>query len=200
MLVGCEVDDLIITGNDASCIARLKKKLQDDYKVKDWERIASFLGLDISYDLTSGILTLDVKSKIGKLFEDHSTINILKILKLHRQPQKTILTSLTVSKRSGIQSITTSVTSMPLSTVLASTWQSLVDLPSLLLSAKLADGCTNLLLLMWLHWNTYYLISCGLGTTSCTIAVRDATSGATSPTVLNKTRLLLTMLARIDTH
>ena len=25
VLVGCEVDDLIITGNDASCIARLKK-------------------------------------------------------------------------------------------------------------------------------------------------------------------------------
>ena len=151
MLVGCEVDDLIITGNDASCIARLKKKLQDDYKVKDWERIASFLGLDISYDLTSGILTLDVKSKIGKLFEDHSTINILKILKLHRQPQKTILTSLTVSKRSGIQSITTAVTNMPLSTVLASTWQSLVDLTSPLLSAKLAEGYISILLLMWLH-------------------------------------------------
>ena len=78
VLVGCEVNDLIITGNDASCIARLKKKLQDDYKVKDWERIASFLGLNVSYGLTSGILTMDVKSKIEKLFEDHSIINILK--------------------------------------------------------------------------------------------------------------------------
>ena len=37
VLVGCEVDDLIITGNGASCIVRLKKKLQDDCKVKDWE-------------------------------------------------------------------------------------------------------------------------------------------------------------------
>ena len=41
----------------------------------------SFLGLNISYDLTSGILTMDVKSKIEKLFEDHSIINILKNVK-----------------------------------------------------------------------------------------------------------------------
>ena len=74
MLVGCEVDDLIITGNGASCISRLKKKLQDDYKVKDWERTASFLGLNISYDLTSDILAMDVKFKIEKLFEDHSIL------------------------------------------------------------------------------------------------------------------------------
>ena len=45
VLVGCEVDDLIITGNDAACIARLKKKLVDEYNVTDWERIASFLGV-----------------------------------------------------------------------------------------------------------------------------------------------------------
>ena len=64
MLVGCEVDDLVITGNGASCIARLKKRLQDDYKVDDWERIASFLGLNISCDLTSGILAMDVNLKL----------------------------------------------------------------------------------------------------------------------------------------
>ena len=45
-------------------------------KVKDWERIASFPGLNISYDLNSGILTMDVKSKIERLFEDHSMIGI----------------------------------------------------------------------------------------------------------------------------
>ena len=49
--------------------------------MKDWERIASFLGLNFSYDLTSGILTMDVKSKIEKLFEDHSIIDILKNVK-----------------------------------------------------------------------------------------------------------------------
>ena len=81
VLVGCEVDDLIITGNDDSCLARLKKKLQGDYKMKYQERIASFLGLNISYDLTSGILAMDVKSKIVKLFEDHSILNILKNVK-----------------------------------------------------------------------------------------------------------------------
>ena len=55
--------------------------MQGDCKVKDWERIASFLGLNISYDLTSGILTMYVKSKIEKLFEDHSIINTLKNVK-----------------------------------------------------------------------------------------------------------------------
>ena len=58
--------------------AGLKKKLQDDYKVKYWERIASFLDLNISYDLTSGIFAMDVNSKIEKLFEDHSILNMLK--------------------------------------------------------------------------------------------------------------------------
>ena len=78
MLVGCGVDDLIITGNDAACIARFKKKLVDDYKVTDWERIASFLGVNMDYDLDSGVLAMDVKSKIEKLFDDHSVLNILK--------------------------------------------------------------------------------------------------------------------------
>ena len=68
MLVGCEVDDLIITGNDAACIARFKKKLVDDYKVTDWGRIASFLGVNMDYELDSGVLAMDVKSKIEKLF------------------------------------------------------------------------------------------------------------------------------------
>ena len=72
VLVGCEVDDLIITGNDAACIARFKKKLVDDYKVTDWERIASFLGVHMGYGLDSGVLAMDVKSKIEMLFEDHS--------------------------------------------------------------------------------------------------------------------------------
>jgi len=51
VLVGCEVDDLIITGNDAACIARFKRKLVDDYKVTDWERVASFLGVNMDYGL-----------------------------------------------------------------------------------------------------------------------------------------------------
>ena len=77
VLVGCEVDDLIITGNDTACIARFKKKLVDDYNVTDWERIASFLGVNMDYDLDSGVLAMDVKSKIEKLFEDHSILNTL---------------------------------------------------------------------------------------------------------------------------
>ena len=52
-----------------------------NYNVTDWERIASFLGVNIDYDLDSGILAMDVKSKIEKLFEDHSILNTLKNVK-----------------------------------------------------------------------------------------------------------------------
>ena len=81
VLVGCEVDDLVITGTDAACISRLKKRLTDDYNVKDWERIASFLGINMDYDLDSGVLSMDVESKIKKLFTDHSILNVLKNVK-----------------------------------------------------------------------------------------------------------------------
>ena len=78
VLVGCKVDDLVITGNDAACIARFKKKLLDDYNVTDWDRIASFLGVNMDHDLDSGVfLAMDVKSKIEKLFEDHSILSVL---------------------------------------------------------------------------------------------------------------------------
>ena len=93
---------------------------------------------------------MDVKSKIEKLFEDHSILKIFKMLKLQLRSQRTILTSLTVSRKSGIRSITTSVISMRLLMVLAFTWQSLADLTLLSPLAKLAEGCINLLLPMWL--------------------------------------------------
>ena len=76
MLVGCEVDDLIITGNDAACVARFKKKLIGDYNATDWECIASFLGVNMDYDLDSGVLAMDVKSKTEKLF-DVSFVSVL---------------------------------------------------------------------------------------------------------------------------
>ena len=44
----------------------------DDYKVTGWKRIASFLSVNMNYDLDSGALAMDVKSKIEMLFEDHS--------------------------------------------------------------------------------------------------------------------------------
>ena len=59
----------------------IKKKLMDDYEVTDWERIASFLGVNMDYGLDSGVLTMGVKFKIAKLFEDHSLLNVLKSVK-----------------------------------------------------------------------------------------------------------------------
>jgi hypothetical protein len=67
VLVGCEVDDLIITGNDAACISRFKKKLVDEYNVTDWERIASFLGVNIDYDLDSSPVLVRHSAGLGDL-------------------------------------------------------------------------------------------------------------------------------------
>ena len=84
---------------------------------------------------------MDVESKIENLFEDHSIINILKNVKAPTPITEDNLTSLTISRRSGIQSINTSMISMRLLMVLAFTWQSLADLTLLSLSEKLAAGC-----------------------------------------------------------
>ena len=79
---------------------------------------------------------MDVESKIENLFEDHSIINILKNVKAPTPITEDNLTSLTISRRSGIQSINTSMISMRLLMVLAFTWQSLADLTLLSLSEK----------------------------------------------------------------
>ena len=82
VLVGCEVDDhRVITYNDAACIARFKKMLMDDNTVADWERIASFLGVNMDYDLDSGVMATEIKSKMEKLFEHHSIKSFLKNVK-----------------------------------------------------------------------------------------------------------------------
>ena len=49
----------------------------DDYEVTDLERIASFLGVNMDYALDSGVLAMDAKSKIEKLFDDHLILNVL---------------------------------------------------------------------------------------------------------------------------
>ena len=115
VLVGCEADNLIVTGNDAACITRFKKKLVGDYKATDWERIASFLDVNMNYDLDSGVLAIDVKSKIEKLFEDHSIFNVLENVKAPTPIKlRKVLTCLAYIKRSRLLWITTSPTSMRL--------------------------------------------------------------------------------------
>ena len=112
--------------------------------MKDWERIASFLGLNISYDLTSGILAMNIKSKIEKLFEDHSILNISKNVKAPTPITEDNLNVAGCFKEKWHPVDHTSAISMRLLMMLAFKWQSLADLALLSPLEKLAEGCINL--------------------------------------------------------
>ena len=64
-----EVDDLVYTGTQ-DMIDEFEAKLKKKWKITDCERLSSFLGINIKYDLARGILEFDVSNKITKIFED----------------------------------------------------------------------------------------------------------------------------------
>ena len=77
ILVASEVDDLIITGTDSAGIKRLKAGLVKRFKIDDtkWDILASFLGININYDVRAGRLEMDIKQKIEKLLTDHPLLH-----------------------------------------------------------------------------------------------------------------------------
>ena len=64
VLIGCEVDDLIVTGTNDKKIAELKKVFEGKWGVKQWGHIHTFLGMRCKYNRGEGGLTIDVKQKI----------------------------------------------------------------------------------------------------------------------------------------
>ena len=73
VMVATEVDDLVITGTTGHPMwAKLHQILLDRFKITQWEPIQSFLGINIQYDVTLGVLTMDVKSKIDTLIAEHN--------------------------------------------------------------------------------------------------------------------------------
>ena len=69
VLLVAEVDDLVITGTDQGKIDALKADFLKRYKITAWERISSFLGINIAYDRQLGVMELDVKAKVDELFK-----------------------------------------------------------------------------------------------------------------------------------
>ena len=73
--IATEVDDLVITGNDAYKIHELRVSLERSYIKEgtsktelDWDNpIRSFLGIDINYDQDQGTLSMNVTDKVVKL-------------------------------------------------------------------------------------------------------------------------------------
>ena len=80
VLVASEVDDLIITGTDDDAIAALKAGLVKRFAIDDskWEQLASFLGINISYDLRAGRLEMDISQKVKTMLNEHKLLHNVK--------------------------------------------------------------------------------------------------------------------------
>ena len=72
--VASEVDDLLVCGSDDAEIERFHVALVDEYDVTDWADIKSFLGINIQYDVEAQYMSLDVETKIDKLFDSHAIL------------------------------------------------------------------------------------------------------------------------------
>jgi len=48
--IGCEVDDLIVTGTNEKKIAELLKVFKDKWSVEQWGDIHTFLGMRCQYN------------------------------------------------------------------------------------------------------------------------------------------------------
>ena len=69
VLIGAEVDDLIVTGTNTKKMAELQQIFQDKWGVEKWGDIHTFLGMRCKYDRSAGELTLDVEQKIKDMLK-----------------------------------------------------------------------------------------------------------------------------------
>ncbi len=52
------VDDLLICGKDVKLIISIKRKLSEHFKMKDLNKVSSYLGIDIDFDANRKVMTL----------------------------------------------------------------------------------------------------------------------------------------------
>ena len=69
VLIGCEVDDLIVTGTNEPKIAELQTALKDKWNVEQWGDIRTFLGMRCQYNRSEGGLKLGVEQKIKDMLK-----------------------------------------------------------------------------------------------------------------------------------
>ena len=78
-----EVDDILVTGNDQTLIDHFHSRINRKYgdgaggAAITWEKLSSFLGINIIYDQQNRHLTMDVAAKITTLFTDHKLLRML---------------------------------------------------------------------------------------------------------------------------
>ena len=69
VLIGCEVDDLIVTGTNEKKIAELQKVFKDKWNVEQWSDIHTFLGMRSQYNRSEGGLKFDVEQNIKDMLK-----------------------------------------------------------------------------------------------------------------------------------
>ena len=57
-----------------SSITNKKRQYKIGSNKVTWDKLGSFLGINIKYDIEGGTLTMDVKSKVDELFKNHSPL------------------------------------------------------------------------------------------------------------------------------
>ena len=94
VLIGAEVDDLIVTGTNTKKMAELQQLFQDKWGVEKWGDIHTFLGMRCKYDRPAGVLTLDVEQKIKDMLK--------RFPELAKLPYKTV-SSPTCPREQGVE-------------------------------------------------------------------------------------------------
>lgn len=64
------VDDLLIVSNSETAIEKLKVLLTEKFEMTDMGKLAYFLGLSITQDVSSGTLTISQKKAIESMLEE----------------------------------------------------------------------------------------------------------------------------------
>ena len=102
MLVFDNVDDIIVTGKNTSKIENLRHSLKDRfgrderYGKVTWDSLSSYYGININYNRADGVLSMDVKAKIDKIFKDHPIL-----AKLNGNSNKPVETPVPVTYTKG---------------------------------------------------------------------------------------------------
>ena len=88
VLIGCEVDDLIVTGTGDKKIAELQKVFDDKWSAKQWGGIHTFLGMRYKYNRGEGELTRDVEQMIKDMLKHFPELGKLPYKTVPLQPSQ----------------------------------------------------------------------------------------------------------------
>ena len=69
MLVGCYVDDLLVTGTDTNMIIEFKKDIAKRFTISDMNEVKWILGMEVERDCSAKTLTLHQRKYINDILE-----------------------------------------------------------------------------------------------------------------------------------